>query len=179
MIPKTCVTTVRTDLRDIAKIAMFISKQNYPMMIKSKGSIVALATRLLASQLKDYKVDMTEDAIKILRSLGYGESLQEGKRDYKPLLRQMSLENIEYETSEQAELQDSDDLLTCAGARKEKQNATKPSAADLEAAKSIIAVEPEAEPEQLKTRTAADEQKDIKRFKKGLGTIPEEVISGE
>ena len=195
--PKTYVTTVRVDLRDIAKIALFIKDNNFQMGSKSKSKLVAMATQLIGEQLKDYKVDMTEDAVSILRSLGYGESLVDGRRDFKPLLKQMSKENLDWGTASNGcasdDNYDSDSMTTCAEARKKKQDATMPSDADLEAAKSIIATEeearpearpeagpePEPEPEQLKTRTATDEQKDINRFKKNLGMIPKEVISDE
>lgn len=191
---KTFVTTIRVDIRDIAKIAMFMAEKDFQLEAKSRSSLAAAAVRMISSQLEEYTVNGTQDAINILVRLGYGQSLERGRRDFVPLLKQLSKESISMDVANESvltESQDSDNISVCAKARKMKQDATKPSAVDLEAAKSIIAPEEEveeveeaedeseAESEQLKTRTAADEQKDIKQIKKGLGTIPEEVISDE
>lgn len=97
--PKTFITSIRCDLVELAKIALFLEDNNYPITNRSRSKVASLAVHLIASQLSKYKVNGTEDAIGIFRRLGYGESVIASRRDFKPLLKQLSKEDIQTEAT--------------------------------------------------------------------------------
>lgn len=98
-IPKTFITTIRVDARDIAAIALFLEENKQQDFQKSRSKIASLAVRMMAEQLPRFRVEGTSEAIQILQSLGYGQILMKGRRDYIPLLRQLAKESQMENTS--------------------------------------------------------------------------------
>lgn len=95
MIPKTFITTIRVDMRDIATIALFLEENGQQSYQKSKGKVASLAVRLMADQLLRFQVKDTAEALRILQALGYEGGLQKGRRDHVPLLKQMARESVQ------------------------------------------------------------------------------------
>ena len=160
--PKSFVTNIRANLIDIAKIAMFLEEQNYELPVKSKSRLAVMGLRLLASQLTQFGIETTEDAIGILRRLGYGESVISGRKDYKPLLKQLSRENIQLD---QADYPSPASPIALAVQSKMHEMSTSAGG------DKIDYTETEGfpiEPPQLKTRTSIDEQVDLSKLKTGI-----------
>ena len=185
--PKSFVTTIRVDLTEIAKIAMFLDEQNYQITNKSKSKLAATGIHLIAAYLSKYKIETTEEAIGILRTLGYGESLMKGRRDFKPLIKQMSKENLYLNTVESQpsivnrQIPVSPDALSVQAkmheisTNQERISSTPNIPKDYTKIDGFpLAEEAEAEPEpespQLKIRTAADEQADISKLKTDMSS---------
>lgn len=117
---RTFVTTTRVDLRHLAKIAAFLKTNGYEMQgDKSKSKLVSAAVQMIAEQLKHYEVESTAHAIMILQKLGYGDSMKEGRKDFKPIMRQMVKENLEHETKEQLNSHQTEQLQKVESYRKQ------------------------------------------------------------
>ena len=180
-IPKSFVTTIRVNLIEIARIALFLEKHDYHMTKRSRSKLAATGLHLIANQLSEFPVETTEEAVRILRRLNYGESLVQGRRDFKPLLKQLSKENIHLDTVEsEAAVRESQETLNADALRLTKgfNRGHSPviSAIDKERAESILAPaenesEPEPEAPQLRTRTADDEKKDISKLRTAIGNF--------
>lgn len=192
-LPKTFIASIRVDLRNVAIIAKFLAANDFEIYPKSRGTAASLAIKLLSDHLiridPEYDVAGTEEAVGVLRQLGYGESVIAGRRDYKPLLKQMSKENL-YASGQSSYGQSSitDDMRKIAEAKAEKFaevqeliktkkysiNDKSGSIADVPGIEGIIedGSESEAESEQLKVRTPEDETKDIKKLRTAMA-IPD------
>ena len=189
-IPRTFVAHIRVSLIDIAKIAIFIEKYHYNAGMKSKSKLASLGVRLAADMIKDCEVNGTEDAVGILRHLGYGESVVAGRRDHKPLLKQMSKENLQMdEATERENSQKVAEVLKLMKNQETEQNTGQLKAQQEKAQEHLaeagsLAPDPEPEPEdsepkQKNVHTAADEKADIKRQRMGLAGPPPMVVEDE
>ena len=178
-IPKSFVTTIRVNLIEIARIALFLEKHDYHMTKRSRSKLAATGLHLIANQLLEFPVDTTEEAVRILRRLNYGESLVQGRRDFKPLLKQLSKENIYLDTVEsEAAVRENQETISADALRLTKEfnrgHSPSISAVDKKRAESILApAENESEPEtpQLKVRTADDEKKDISKLRMAISNF--------
>ena len=188
-IPATFMTSIRADIRDIATIAKFFAYNNFVLPSQTKGVLALHAYRMLGDHIRKinskYGVEGTEEAIEVLRTLGYGESAVPGRRDYIPILKQMSRENLETEgcqsyikplTEERriAETKAAEELSAARElARTHKLSKKKESIniADTAGIKEVLAPEPESESPQLKIRTANDEKKDISRLRTAMSNF--------
>jgi hypothetical protein len=95
---KTFICSVRCDLIDIAKVAVFMERRGIRMEGNQSRSRIPSMTVGIVAELSDIEIDSTEEAIKILRNLGYDDSIKQGRKDYKPILKQLSLESSRLES---------------------------------------------------------------------------------
>lgn len=89
--PKTFVATVRVDLRGMASIALTLEDHGERKTTISKLASEAIRIITDSSQAK-HPVETHDQAIEILRSLGYGKCLRAGTRYFKAVQKQLALE---------------------------------------------------------------------------------------
>jgi len=191
--PKSFIASVRVNLMDIAVVAKYLADIRWEIYSKSRGRLASIAIKILGKHLiasdPKYAVKNTEEAIQVLRGLGYGESIVEGRRDRIPLLRQLTKEDIQIGKQEDHQtLEDKTaELRRRQHEREEQEKHQQPKPAlppDEGVLKKMLAPEPEAEesepepspkprpskdPPQTKEHTSEQEKKEIKKSPNSYG----------
>ena len=89
---KTFTATIRVDLRGLASLALCLNSHGVHKENKSKLASYGLET-IFVSIAKEFPVPTTVQAVEILDTLGYGNSLKQGTLYHKALMKELASES--------------------------------------------------------------------------------------